>query len=86
MNHWLDQALVGLLLLASGVYAAMALGPRVWRARVLAALGAAAALKPKGGCGGCEDCGANATPASSQAQPSPPPEIRIPVGKIGRRA
>ena len=102
MNHWLDQALVGLLLLASAVYAVMTLGPRAWRQRVLAALSGAAAaaprflrlsrlaqrlaaaVKPKGACGGCEDCGADLKSASP-SQSSPPPEIRVPVGKIGRR-
>jgi hypothetical protein len=52
----------------------------------------AAAGKPKGACGGCEDCGtgtgtvsgAGADAGSAGAQ-SRPAEIHIPVGKIGRR-
>jgi hypothetical protein len=47
-------------------------------------LQAAAAAKPKGACGGCEDCGAGAG-AASGAQ-STPREISVPVGKIGRRS
>jgi hypothetical protein len=42
----------------------------------------AAAGKPKGACGGCEDCG---TGTAADAQ-STPKEINIPVGKIGRRS
>jgi hypothetical protein len=102
MNHGLDQALVGIVLTASLGYALMRLGPRALRLRILARLsraaasaprilrlsplaqklGAAAAVKPKGACGGCEDCGAS---LSSTTQ-STPAEIKIPVGKIGRRA
>jgi hypothetical protein len=51
-------------------------------------LQAAAAAKPRGACGGCEDCGAGAgagTGAASGAQ-STPREISVPVGKIGRRS
>jgi hypothetical protein len=55
-------------------------------------LQAAAAAKPKGACGGCEDCAAGAdtstgtgTGTASGAQ-STPSEIHIPVGKIGRRS
>lgn len=42
----------------------------------------AAANKPKGACGGCEDCGAG----SAGDARSGPKEINIPVGKIGRRS
>jgi hypothetical protein len=45
-------------------------------------LGAAAAAKPKGACGGCEDCGTGTTSGAH----STPSEIKIPVSKIGRRS
>jgi hypothetical protein len=102
MNHGLDQVLVGVVLAASIGYALMSLGPRTLRLRLLAMLSrsvaalprsfgfahlaqkldTAAAKKPKGACGGCEDCGA----AASSTPQSTPTEIKIPVGKIGRRA
>jgi hypothetical protein len=102
MNHWMDQTLVGIVLAASAGYAILSLGPLTWRRRILAALsraaanappmlrlstwsqklGAAAAVKAKGGCGGCEDCGTGA----GSTQQSAAAEIKIPVGKIGRRA
>jgi hypothetical protein len=44
----------------------------------------AAAAKPKGACGGCDDCGTG-TGTAGDAQ-SRPAEINIPVGKIGRRS
>jgi hypothetical protein len=104
MNHWVDQSLVGLLLVASAAYALMTLGPKPLRTTILLgvsrlaaraprvfglsrwaqALQAAAAAKPKGACGGCEDCGAG-TSAASGAQ-STPAEIKIPLSKIGRRS
>jgi hypothetical protein len=104
MNHWLDQSLVGLLLVASAAYALMTLGPKPLRARILLGvsriaarvprafglsrwaqqLQAAAAAKPKGACGGCEDCGSGASTASG-AQ-SMGTEIKIPLSKIGRRS
>ena len=102
MNHWLDQALVGVVLAASVGYALMSLGPRALRLRILSVLSrvaagapkifglsrwaqrlaAAAATKPKGACGGCDNCGS----AVSSTTQSGPAEIKIPVGKIGRRA
>jgi hypothetical protein len=51
-------------------------------------LQAAAAAKPKGACGGCEDCGTGAgtgTGTASGAR-STPAEIKIPLSKIGRRS
>jgi hypothetical protein len=42
----------------------------------------AAAIKPPGACGGCDDCG-SATPAASAG--STESEIRIPVSAIGKR-
>ncbi len=49
-------------------------------------LQAAAAAKPKGACGGCEDCGSDAGAATSSGAQSTPAEIKIPLGKIGRRS
>jgi hypothetical protein len=102
MNHGLDQVLVGLVLAASVGYALMTLGPRALRLRILSVLSrvaagvpksfglspwaqrlaAAAESKPKGACGGCDNCGS----ATSSTTQSAPTEIKIPVGKIGRRA
>jgi hypothetical protein len=46
----------------------------------------AAAGKPTGACGGCDDCGTvTGTRTAGDAQSSPA-EINIPVGKIGRRS
>jgi hypothetical protein len=51
---------------------------------------AASAAKAPGACGGCDDCGANASapkpPAhDSPVHDSPAPEVHVPVSKIGRR-
>jgi hypothetical protein len=46
--------------------------------RISSRLGAAAAGKAPGACGGCDDCGS--------AQNSPAAETRVPVAKIGRRS
>jgi hypothetical protein len=46
MNVILDNALVGLALLASAGYAAVSLGPRSLRRRILGVLGRAAARAP----------------------------------------
>lgn len=72
MRSLLDDALVGVLLLASVLYALFALGPRTLRARMMAAmaralprflgLGAlaqrleAAAGSVRAACGGCDSC------------------------------
>ena len=45
-------------------------------------LEAAAAVKPTGACGGCDDCGS--APASESGG-SAQPEVRIPVSTIGKR-
>lgn len=37
-----------------------------------------AAVKAKGACGGCDNCG-------SEQPPAPSPEVRIPLAKIGKR-
>jgi hypothetical protein len=42
----------------------------------------AAAVKPTGACGGCDDCGS--APAS-ESSGSAEPEVRIPVSTIGKR-
>jgi hypothetical protein len=42
----------------------------------------AAAAKPTGACGGCDDCGS--APAS-ESSGSAEPEVRIPVSTIGKR-
>jgi hypothetical protein len=51
-------------------------------------LQAAAAAKPKGACGGCEDCGtvAGTGAGSASGAQSTPAEIKIPLSKIGRRS
>jgi len=50
----------------------------------------AAAAKPKGACGGCDDCGGGAATGAGIGTAgdakSGPTEINIPVGKIGRRS
>lgn len=82
MTALIDNLLVGLVLLASLVYALMALGPESWRHRIRSALGfKPLATKSAGSCGGCEGCGSDTTTATPKASA----EIKIPVGKIGRR-
>jgi hypothetical protein len=50
-------------------------------------LAAASAGKAHGACGGCGDCGSEQAAAKkSAAQNSPAAEVKVPVGKIGRRA
>ncbi|MGA2188337.1 MAG: DUF6587 family protein [Steroidobacteraceae bacterium] len=44
-------------------------------------LQAAAAVKAKAACGGCDNCGSESTPAA----PSAGADVRIPVSKIGKR-
>ena len=46
-------------------------------------LESAAAIKPKGACGGCDDCG-SAAPAP-ESTGSAAPEVRIPASSIGKR-
>jgi hypothetical protein len=45
-------------------------------------LESAAAVKPTGACGGCDDCGSAPAPES---RGSAAPEVRIPVSTIGKR-
>lgn len=64
-------------------YAPAALGLR----RISERLDVAAAGKAQGACGGCDNCGSEKTPAQQvAAETSAPAEVRVPVGKIGRRA
>lgn len=79
MTTFIDNVLVGLVLLASIAYALMALGPKSWRHRVRSALGFKSDAKAAAACGGCEGCG------SDSAAPQAAAEIKIPVAKIGRR-
>jgi hypothetical protein len=100
MNSVLDNALVSLALLLSAGYAVLTFGPRGLRRGLLNALSwlaartpaflglrrsaerlaAAASGKAAGACGGCDDCGSEPTSGKSIDG-----EVRIPVGKIGRR-
>jgi hypothetical protein len=100
MNAVLDDFLVGAVLIASLGYAAFKLGPASLRKRVIVALsriaGAAPAFlnlrqvsqrleaasgKTQEACGACDNCG-----TESPSVPQSPAEIRVPVGKIGRRS
>jgi hypothetical protein len=76
MQHVVDIGLVTLVLLAAIGYAVLALGPKSLRKRILGA-----SAKGGGACGGCDDCG---TPKPAQSA-APGGEIRIPIGRIGRR-
>jgi hypothetical protein len=76
MQHVVDIGLVTLVLLAAIGYAVLALGPKSLRKRIMGA-----SAKGGGACGGCDDCG---TPKPVQSA-APGGEIRIPIGRIGRR-
>jgi hypothetical protein len=99
MNAVLDNSLVAAVLLVSLGYALVKLGPRPLRQRILWHLSrmlaaapaflrltgvaqrlSAASGKNQAACGGCDSCG---TEASSV--PQAPPEINVPITKIGRR-
>jgi hypothetical protein len=84
MSNLLDILLVGAALLASLLYAVVALGPRSWRRRVatiLASVGLArVAPKASGACGGCDNCAAPDAKDSTAGS-----ETRIPLDDIGRR-
>jgi hypothetical protein len=80
MATLIGNVLVGVALLASMVYALLALGPKSWGRRVRSALGLKVQdAKAAASCGGCEGCG------SDTAAPHASAEFKIPVGKIGRR-
>ncbi len=68
MTHWLDEGLVGVLLLASAVYAAMSLGPRGVRRRVLRIAGACLGRFPRSF--GLRGWAARCTAAAVRAQGS----------------
>ena len=100
LNGILDNALVGLALLASAGYAAVSLGPRSLRRRVLGVLSHAAARAPAFlGLGRAAQrlaaasaakaqgaCGGCDNCSSETTTPQPPKaEIRVPVARIGRR-
>jgi hypothetical protein len=60
----------------------LAMAPEFLGLRALAQRVAdAAAVKAKGACGGCDNCGSE----ESGAQKPPAAEVRVPVRKIGRR-
>ncbi|MGO8856332.1 MAG: DUF6587 family protein [Steroidobacteraceae bacterium] len=101
MRFFLDDLLVGLVLLASVVYAVFSLGPRSLRGRLLG--GASAVLRRLPGFPGLHElaqrldtaasikakgtCGGCGNCGSEQppTTPSSGPEVRIPVSKIGKR-
>jgi hypothetical protein len=84
MSSLLDMALVGIALLASVLYAIVALGPRTWRRHIGAALAACGlarvAPKASGACGGCDNCAAPDAKESTAGA-----ETRVPLEDIGRR-
>ena len=85
MSNLLDILLVGMALLASVLYAVLALGPGAWRRRLaaaaLASLGLARiAPKTSGTCGGCDNCA-----APDAKEPTAGTETRVPVDDIPRR-
>lgn len=101
MHRIFDDFLVGLLLLASMIYAAFALGPRPLRRHLLAGAAAllrlpanptlralAARLDAAGSIKAKGTCGGcdNCGPEPPPAAPSSGPEFRIPLSKVGRRA
>ena len=101
MNTLFDTAAVALILIASTAYAAAALGPRIWRRRLLEASALAALRAPKflrlaaaarrlqalarRGGGVCGGCD-SCGPAVPPAQPAEPTaETRVPLERIARR-
>jgi hypothetical protein len=101
MNKVIDNSLVGLVLLASAVYAVSALGPKGLRKRMWGTLARLAALAPRfmrldhiaqrldkaaaGNTSGA--CGGCGSCGSEQPDKdkAPPSEVRVPVAKIARR-
>ena len=98
MNAWLDDGIVGLLLLASALYAAYALGPKPRRARMMLKLGSLLERSPHGlgmqslagrlkaaaakRQAGCGGCDNCESTPATDANSG---EFKIPVAKIGRR-
>jgi len=100
MNGILDGFLVGLALLASAGYAAVSLGPRSLRRRILGVLSHGAARAPAflglgrsaqrlaaaaKAQGACGGCDNCGSEPKTAPQPTKA-EIRVPVARIGRRA
>ena len=101
MNSILDNALVGLALLASASYAVVSLGPRSLRRRILGVLSHGAARAPAFlGLGRAAQRLAAASAAKAQgacggcdncgSEAAPAPqvpkaEVRVPLARIGRR-
>ena len=101
MSSILDNALVGLALLASAGYAAVSLGPRSLRRRILGVVSHGAARAPaflglgriaqrlaaaaSKAQGACGGCDNCGSEQTTAPQP-PKAEIRVPVARIGRRA
>jgi hypothetical protein len=101
MQFFLDDLLVGLVLLVSVIYAVFSLGPRSLRGRLL--IGASALLRRLPGFPGLHElasrlqtaatlkakgsCGGCDNCASEQPPTAPAsgPEVRISVSKIGKR-
>jgi hypothetical protein len=101
VTAFLDGLLVCVALSVSGAYVLLSLGPKTWRQRWRDRLGALAARAPasfgmrallrrlaggaEAGCGGCGSC-ADAATSAAPAPPTRPGEVRISVGRIGRRS
>jgi hypothetical protein len=99
MNAFLDDLIVGAVLIASVGYAAAKLGPKLWRQRILEGLsrvlksapgflrleGAAQRLDAASGknSGACGGC--DNCGAESSSAPQSSGEVSVPVSKIGRR-
>jgi hypothetical protein len=100
MSRILDHVLVGLVLLASALYAVAALGPRSLRRRVLGALSTLMARAPAAlglrrmadwlavrSAGKAQGAcgGCDSCAAEESAAPAPGAEVRVPVANIRRR-
>jgi uncharacterized protein DUF6587 len=100
MNGFLDDFIVGAVLLASIGYAVFKLGPKSWRKRILEVtsralnaapvafrLGALAQrLETASGKGQAACGGCDNCGAESASAPQASGEISVPIAKIGRRA
>ncbi len=96
----IDELLVGLVLLASVIYAAFALGPKTLRGRVLRAAAGVLRRLPAvpgvhviaqrlqaaaGGKAGGACGGCDNCGSEPRAEAPPAAEVRVPLAKIGRR-
>ncbi len=77
MSGLVDLMLVGVVIVASAIYAGLALGPRSWRRRLDRWRGRATA---GAACGGCDSCDSTGGPTAAG-----PSEARIPLAAIRRR-